>query len=284
MKATSEGVLENSEIFFPTASSTANQLLYTIHSAGEFHCGPEYRMARGIHPEVPVHDSSQVIYVEDGQGQVIIGGITRSVKAGDIVIMDCREPHSYRSNGYWHTLWVHYTGANSRLLTNAIIERWGPITSADNRSGVPRYLKLVLDCLRKQGPIQEPLLSGYIYNTLMELLAGSAIDAYIAPSIVELINYIETNYQNTITVDDLANRIAMSPSHLTRSFKNALGYSPYEYILKTRIDAAKNLLKCTDLSISEIGLQSGFSDESHFVATFRKKTGMTPREFRHFGV
>ena len=82
--------------------------------------------------------------------------------------------------------------------------------------------------------------------------------------------------------NDLAELVDLSPHHLCRSFKQATGTSPYQYILKERIERSKALLRMGNTSVAQVALSVGFSSQSHFADAFRKHTSTTPGRFlRH---
>ena len=73
----------------------------------------------------------------------------------------------------------------------------------------------------------------------------------------------------------------MTPQYLSRLFRRFLGCSAYEYLTTYRINKAKELLLVeSSLEIQEIAIRTGFSDTSHFIAMFKKASGLTPGEFR----
>ena len=83
-----------------------------------------------------------------------------------------------------------------------------------------------------------------------------------------------------ISVADIAASVSLSPSHLSRLFKMQTGFSPHEFITLRRIDAAKELLLTTDLSIKQIAYQVGYHSEANFITSFSGKSGITPAAFR----
>jgi AraC family transcriptional regulator len=86
--------------------------------------------------------------------------------------------------------------------------------------------------------------------------------------------------QHAIALDVVAQEVGMSRYHFSRVFKESMGLSPINYIVRQRIERAKKLLAETDLPIADIALQAGFSGQSHFTTFFRKLVGLTPRSFR----
>lgn len=92
---------------------------------------------------------------------------------------------------------------------------------------------------------------------------------------------ITENISVEISRDELAKAVYMSPDYLTKLFKRETGMPLSEYIIQKRISLAKQLLATTDLSIVEISEKTGFSYSSYFVRIFKKKTGMTPQQYRN---
>jgi len=100
----------------------------------------------------------------------------------------------------------------------------------------------------------------------------------------EVLDYVNGNLAEEISLDDMAERSGMSAYHFARRFKAAMGRSPYRYVLERRIDLARSLLLESDHPLGEIALATGFSSQSHFTTTFRRMTGRTPGQFRISGV
>lgn len=86
--------------------------------------------------------------------------------------------------------------------------------------------------------------------------------------------------QQGIALEVVAQEVGMSRYHFSRVFKESMGLSPINYIVRQRIERAKKLLAETDLPIADIALQAGFSGQSHFTTFFSKLVGLTPRSFR----
>jgi len=99
-------------------------------------------------------------------------------------------------------------------------------------------------------------------------------------SITQAIEYLTDNYQKKISLSDLASETHYSPYHFLRLFKQHTGKTPFEYLLDLKIEKAKTLLKKTDYSIAETSYLSGFSSTSYFSQTFKKKTGLSPSQYR----
>lgn len=82
------------------------------------------------------------------------------------------------------------------------------------------------------------------------------------------------------SISELASLCGVSQGHLARTFKSATGWQLHRYITEERLQAAKQLLSCSDLSCEEVATQLGFTSAAYFSTSFRRMTGKTPTEFR----
>ncbi len=98
--------------------------------------------------------------------------------------------------------------------------------------------------------------------------------------LLQVVDYIHNHLDLEIKLSDLAALLNMSQFHFSHKFKQAIGISPYQYLLQQRIERAKQLLKQRDRSITDIALLCGFNSHSHLSKQFRKLTGITPKDYR----
>ena len=92
--------------------------------------------------------------------------------------------------------------------------------------------------------------------------------------------YVEANLERGLTLRELAGVVELSTHHFLRMFKRALGLTPYQYVLERRVERAKELLHDQSASLAEIGLSTGFCNQSHFTSAFHRLVGATPAEFQ----
>ena len=92
---------------------------------------------------------------------------------------------------------------------------------------------------------------------------------------------MENNYQSHMSLDYLAEFACINKYYLSREFKKYTGFSPNDYLISLRINAAKNLLLNTALPASKIAHEVGIHDINNFTTLFKKKVGMTPIQFRN---
>ncbi len=95
----------------------------------------------------------------------------------------------------------------------------------------------------------------------------------------KVIQYMHQNINNRVTLTELSEMIHLSPFYLSRSFKDATGYSVIEYFNKIKIDKAKELIIEGDRNVKDVAQELGFTDEFYFSRIFKKIEGVSPSEF-----
>ncbi len=95
-----------------------------------------------------------------------------------------------------------------------------------------------------------------------------------------VMGYIAGNYGDEINLEDMARQAGLSTSHFARLFKEAIGKSPHQFVMSYRIEQAKRQLSDDSISMIDIALSCGFSDQAHFSRVFKQLEGKTPKQFR----
>ena len=98
--------------------------------------------------------------------------------------------------------------------------------------------------------------------------------------IIEAKRYIKDNLDKSISVCNIAERLYVNPTYFSRLFKNSTGEGCNNYIVRKKIEKAKELLKTTTMKVGKIADVVGYKDTNYFSLTFKKQTGLTPKEFR----
>jgi AraC family transcriptional regulator of adaptative response / methylphosphotriester-DNA alkyltransferase methyltransferase len=96
----------------------------------------------------------------------------------------------------------------------------------------------------------------------------------------QITKYIETNYNEALRLQTIADMCHGSPYHLHRTFKRIKGMTPAAYILHLRIDEASQLLIDTDRTVADIAITVGLPNTTYFITLFKKMTGFTPKDYR----
>jgi YSIRK-targeted surface antigen transcriptional regulator len=106
-------------------------------------------------------------------------------------------------------------------------------------------------------------------------------EAKYSAAITACLHYIYNHLYGDITLDNLAEICHLSPNYLSSLFKKEVGSSINKYIQQLRVDEAKRLLDLTNYSIAEISAMLNFNDQSYFIKTFKKHTGVTPKQYKN---
>lgn len=103
------------------------------------------------------------------------------------------------------------------------------------------------------------------------------------PHLARAVDYIRAHYRSPVSIDELAAVALLSRYHFIRTFKAATGLSPYQYVLRVRIEEAKRMLRTTRMSVTDISLHVGFSSPSQLHRAFVNMVGASPEQFRTLG-
>lgn len=141
--------------------------------------------------------------------------------------------------------------------------------------------------LRKKGPGWEMISLG----ALFELYGVLFQEEYYNPcaarentqgrlqQLKPVLEYIELNYQNTITLEELSRLAGMSPKYFCRFFRAVIHRTPIDYLNYYRIERACYLMSTESLSVTDVSYKCGFNDSSYFVRAFKKYRGITPKQY-----
>lgn len=96
-----------------------------------------------------------------------------------------------------------------------------------------------------------------------------------------MISYIQAHFREKVTLDQVAQAASVSRNTCLNAFRRVLGLSPIEYLINQRLEHALHLLLTNDLPVAQVAETCGFGDASYFGKAFRKKTGLSPTQYRH---
>lgn len=187
----------------------------------------------------------------------------------------------------WEYVWVEFDGLRAKSIAeSAGLTMDTPIYHAQSKSLREDMMNemLYMTQNRESSPFH---LIGHLYlflDYMMRSSAGTNIqkgsqlrDFYIH----EALNFMEHNFQNDISVEDVAAVCGLNRSYFGKIFKKAVGKSPQEFLLSYRMTKAAELLKLTQLSIGDISQAVGYDNQLHFSRAFKNIYGVSPREWRN---
>lgn len=108
-------------------------------------------------------------------------------------------------------------------------------------------------------------------KTYKELSGGNRL--------ARVVRYIKENIRENLQLDDLAGQACLSKAHFLRTFKQELGLTPMEYVLKERLKLASKYLQVGEFQIQEVSMMSGFNNNTYFIRAFKQEFGCTPKAF-----
>ena len=140
--------------------------------------------------------------------------------------------------------------------------------------------------LYREFVINDEFSSLAIEGLVLEMLAETSRhvsktqDSRNARWLEQLIEILHERFSESLSLVDISLLVNRHPVHIAREFRNQYGCTIGQYTRRLRIEFACSRLEDPDLSLSEIALESGFSQQSHFSGTFKEMTGFTPSEYR----
>ena len=222
------------------------------------------------------------LQTERGIGEIKIQRKTYVLCEGQGVLIAPGIKHSYRRKSKeWLTRFATFTGVMENGINILTGNRNIIFTEKNTGLAIAKQLDMVLKKFETP-PVDAVELSVDCYRLLMNFMDNPCVGnmaeeetykKYVKPTIEK----IETEFDVDLTVNELANSVYITPQYLSRLFIRFLGCSTHEYLLGHRINEAKRYLLATPkMEIQEIARQVGFGSASHFIAMFKKTTGVTP--------
>ncbi len=232
-------------------------------------------------------DEYQVVYITRGRGMFEARGVRRqTVEAGDVFFLFPGVWHRYApdQNTGWDEQWVGFNGTLAdRYLQEPFLKQKKPVLRIGvNETLRQRFVSLVNDV--GSDPAGKPFSNAgeiiKILGLIQERFLNVDAQGRISGVIREAQNHILIKAAEPIDFTFLARTLGVSYTTFRHSFKQQTGVSPAQFQNTIRINRARDLLSATDLSVSEIAVQTGFDTIYYFSRHFTKKTGVTPSAYR----
>ncbi len=274
MKSVDPGILPQSVCFSFTPSELAKQLYFYPTWCGHYYCNKNYFMRRDTFPPL------LVVFVRNGLFHFEYRGLTFDAGKGDVILLDCTEPHYYQAYDGLEFLYMHFDGSNSHEICQHILDQNGPLFQRDNNVLIGRQLYNMVEFYVHDG-IESMFQSSMRIYHIFEYLLAPDIQKFHNENPVEMaIRHIRSNVGKDISLEELANVANLSPYYFAHCFKDQTGFSPMEYVINTRLDRTKIMLANTTRSVSEIAYEVGYSSSSSLINMFVKRMGMSPTQYR----
>ncbi len=262
-----------------------SQQFISINNCGELRVNSDSHIRR-----YAGRNDYQLIYICEGQCVVTLDGTVQIAYPGDCILYRPGEAQDYllAKKVKPHTYWIHFNGEVCQKLFGTLLLQNVHIIKAEQNREVEHLISRVCQYYNLEVPNRELICSGMM-QTILALLSNELYKGNPhtgekgKDKVSEVISHIKMVPNLNITVSECADFCKMSKVHFSRFFKQITGMPPVQFVLKIRIDRAKELLDFTDKPIAEIAEACGFPDQNYFARTFKKITGMSPTQYRNVG-
>lgn len=224
-------------------------------------------------------------YVISGKGRLVLNNTCYHIGQGDLFLIRPSVVASYAADmdEPWEYCWVGFNGTEAeRIIGLTAFHTFAPVLHFANHDNLKR---LLLNIYNSHGnnPSHETKMIGFLYLFLSELVGNTELSmgeySTERSYLEKAMRYIQGNYCDPISVDDIAGYANISRSHLYRIFMKKVGISPNEYLSAYRINKACGLLRNSNLKINEIASSVGYNDQLYFSRVFKKLKGVSPSRY-----
>ena len=233
-------------------------------------------------PKPHFHDGFTMSVLEDGFLPLSFNGHIVDLYPGEILIIGRNIPHMVDPRNLIDPCSYRTVTIDERFLSNSGFSK---IQKAENAVSRICDKNLWEKFVNQQKEIEsgatgeldsmKTLSEKVFYEISKNILFRSDVESQYIKSAMK---YIQENYMDLPSVDELARIVNLSPFYFMKLFKQELGVSPHAYINQLRINRAKDLIQKGE-SLLGIAYELGFTDQSHFSKTFLKTTGVSPIRF-----
>lgn len=233
----------------------------------------------------------EIMYVRSGERQVFVKDRAYILKSGQLLFINKNELHKTRMVTEKYERFVINFGDEYVLpsvkcaidalfaqriyappkltvtdkLFFSLFSEWEKLCKGDKLAAdnIKCYINILLTYFIRSG-------KSFLYTESKQL----------SPSIERLLHYIDENFSENLTLAAAAEMLHLSPHYLSRMFIKNTGSGFSEHLRAVRLEASKEMLRKTELPVTEIAHRCGFADSNYFSATFKKQVGMSPSRYR----
>lgn len=260
------------------------------------------------HMPVEWHTSLEIFMCIGGAGKYYINDKVYDFEKGDIFVIGNNELHKSEilENGWFDAFIVMFSPdgflpnryvQGKDLLdvfygrTDKFCHKYTP--PAEKQADYAAVSRIMLEEYERKSENYMMSVSSLVTWMLIELNRVYKVDEDESVSytlsdrlkhkkiISEVLNYLEENYKEDINLKELADSLYVNQAYLSREFKKSTGYSMMKFVTNKRIREARELLRNSALSVSEVAITVGYNNITHFHTMFKKETGISPKEFRN---
>lgn len=266
-----------------------------------------YDIPHPTQPILPVHwhEELEIFFMVQGHADIRINEQVFQINPGSVVLIPSNALHSAFSRciecHYYAIVFSdNYLASQvSDLCQTKFIDRLAPTQFSTafhvpSQTSMEHSMPMILREIKEEYFVKHPGYELGIKGRLLTLISkmfqlglsstsgrANPTDEKSQSCVRAVITYIEENYENPISITDLAAKVFVSPNHLCRLFNRYTGRSPVRYISMVRMAQAARMIQSGDCTIREAALAVGFDNFSYFTKTFKQHYSVTPHQFKH---
>ena len=247
----------------------------------------------GATSPIHIHDRCELLYLIEGSAEMNIGNAKYTLTPQSLAIVGALEPHDLKPTSYPYTrIGMHIDtslldsiGIPSSLsaILKGHTEDFCHVISLSEATGAEKLSREIFDEYMGRDEMSDKLAS-LLFHELLIKIRRLHPESFPAPDndseMAEAKRYLDKHFAEDISVNDLAGRFFLTPSHFIVRFKKHTGYTPCKYKGVRRLEHARTLLADRNLTLGEIAEMCGYADLNSFVRSFRQAMNVTPGQFR----
>ena len=238
------------------------------------------------------HRTYEIFYVISGEREYFIEKDFFMAKEGDFVLVPKNMLHRTAGKGadriviYFSDIFLETYF--SKELIESVLSGFKPKIFHPNEESAKKSRDLLSALLSaSQADCEQTLLASYLFQLLFLLNSEENLAQRSNEKdsrLQEMLEFINKNFASIIGIDEIANTFYISKYHLCRTFAKEMGVTLINYLNTVKIRAACDMIRQSNMSMTDIALNCGFNSSAYFCKVFKQETGLTPREYKslHF--
>lgn len=236
----------------------------------------------GYHPSF--HPHCELIMVIDGEIDMIIDGITHTVRAGEISVVFPYVTHCYQDSPGARVIVLLFDSDTPAMFESALLSKKPAFPYTDRLQHLENLFRRITRLRERGGALDRQVAIAYLSSIIGEILIDMPLvdnDIDTPDVSKKILTYCAEHFADEdISIKTLTEALYISPSYVSKVFSRTIKCKFREYINILKINRAKQLLKKKEMKMVGIMMACGFKNQSTFNRVFLDIVGVTPREYR----
>ncbi len=275
----SHGVTESTRFIHTPGEFALNNLLYVQEAGSLKSLRPHKSTREGL-------ESVLFMVIKSGEGFVRVLDKEYQVKSGDCVLINCADHYEHESSeaNPWELSWVHFFGKSAVNFFNLFLKEnnGANVFIPSETEGYVKMIENLMALCNDKSNMSEIYANETLTEMLTEIISDveslSNKNCDIDVSLVR--TYINDNYTSGSVIDDIYAKVGADKAVIEEAFKDSYGITPDEYLKFRRLNVAKEMLRFTIESETDIARECGFEEYNDFIKLFVDAESMTPEIYR----